>query len=219
MKYSKDGVVLFNEDSHTYFLGDKKLTSVTQYISKYKPIFDSERIAYKYAKKHGLTKEFVLEMWKYKAEEACKMGTFIHKIFEDFILGKKLVLNSSYSKCFTAEKVIKDLFLTGRLTPIETEYIVYNKELAGQVDCIAKNNKEEYFILDWKTNSEIKYNNIWQKMLGKYSDLDDCSFNHYSIQLEKYKELCVEYDIKDCYIIHLKDRDYDIIKTKNYGRG
>lgn len=215
MKYSKDGMVVFNEDNHTYFLGDKKLTSVTQYISKYKPVFDSDLIAGKYAKKHNLIKEDVLKMWKEKGEKACDMGSFVHQIFEDYILGLHIAVRSDYVKCLVAKKFIKDFFKSGRLIPVETEYIVYNNELAGQIDCIVKNEFGHHFILDWKTNSEIKYENSWQSMLGKYSDLDDCSFNHYSIQLNKYKELCTEYDIKGCFIVHLMDEDYKIIKTRN----
>ena len=32
-------MVVFNEDDHSYYLGDKYLTSVTQYISKFKTPF------------------------------------------------------------------------------------------------------------------------------------------------------------------------------------
>lgn len=213
MKYSKDEKVCFDESRHTYFLGEKKLTSVTQYISQFKSFFDSDKIAQKYAKKHNLKKEDVLKMWSDKGKESCEMGTFVHKIFEDYILENPLELNDKYPKSYVAQKFIKDYFDTGKLIPVETEYIVYNDELAGQVDCIAKNKKEEYFILDWKTNKEIKYNNIWQNMKGIYSHLEDCNFNHYSIQLETYKNLCYEYDIKGCYIVHLDDYNYNIIPT------
>ena len=214
MKYSKDGLVLFDEKTHSYFLGEKRLTSVTKYISKYKPVFDSEKIAENYAKKNNLIKEDVLKMWREKGEQACVMGTFIHKIFEDYIKGKHLSIRSDYPKCLVAQNFIKDFFDSGLLTPVETEYIVYNNELAGQIDCIVQNKKGEFFIIDWKTNNEIKYVNKWQSMLGEFCYLDDCSFNHYSIQLSKYQELCKEYDIKKCYIVHLNDYNYDIIEVK-----
>ncbi len=171
-----------------------------------------DKIAGKYAEKHNLIKAEVIKMWKEKGHKAATMGTFIHKIFEDYINGNSIELSKDYIKSKVAEKIIKELFMSGRLEPIETEYIVYNDKYAGQVDCIVKSSKGEYFIFDWKTNSEIKYENRWQKMLGKYSELDDCSFNHYSIQLNMYKSMITEYDIKDCFIIHLKENDYDIIK-------
>ncbi len=213
MKYSKDGVVSFDEKTHSYFNGSKRLTSVTQYIKQFKPVFDSDLIASKYAKKHNLIKEDVLKMWSDKASESCEMGTVVHKIFEDYILNNPVDINNDYVKSKIAIKFIEDYFLSKRLIPVETEYIVYNDHLAGQVDCIAKNNNNEYFIIDWKTNKQINFQNKWQKMLNDYSYLDDCNYNHYSIQLSKYKEMCSEYVIKDCFIVHLKEDDYQIIKA------
>jgi len=215
MKYSKDNVVSFDEKKHVYRINDKKLISVTEYISKYKTYFDSELIAGKYAKKHNLKKEDVLAIWKEKGEKSCIMGSFVHKIFEDYILGNEIEINEEYLKCNIAKKFIDDCFESGRLIPLETEYIVYNDELAGQIDCIVKNTKGDHFILDWKTNSDISYENRWQNMTGKYSHLEDCSFNHYSLQLGLYKQMCKEYEIKDCFIVHLKEDNYEFIKVKN----
>ena len=65
-KYSKDKKVVFYEDTHSYYLGDKKLTSVTQYISKFKAPFDKDRISLAYSKKHNLTQEEVLNAWAKK---------------------------------------------------------------------------------------------------------------------------------------------------------
>ena len=214
MKQSKDGKVEFHEDTHSYILDGKRLTSVTQYISKFKQPFDTERIAGAYAIKHALTKEYVIKMWKDKGEKACEVGTYVHSIFEDYILNKEHVLQD-YPKIETAQCIIDDLFKSERLTPVETEYIVYNDSYAGQVDCIAKNNQGEHFILDWKTNSKIDMFNNWNSMKHEYSTLDDCSFNHYSIQLNAYKKLCKEYDIKQCYIVHLKDNGYNFMRAKD----
>lgn len=214
-KTSKDGRVVFYEDNHSYYLDDKiKLTSITQYISKFKTPFDSNKIAGAYAKKHGLIKEDVLAEWSLKGKESCEHGTFVHSIFEDYINGKPFFIKDEYPKSRVAELVINELFNSKRLTPVETEMIVYNDKYAGQIDCIAKNQKGEYFILDWKTNKDIKKSNTWQKMIGKYDYLDDCSFNHYSIQLDCYKNMCTEYKIKDCYIVHLDNDSYELIKTK-----
>ena len=218
MKYSKDKRVSFEESTHTYTLdGNKKLTSITQYISKFKPFFDKDKISKQYAKKHGLEQSEVLKEWERKADESCIMGTYVHNIFEDFIEGKERteidVIN--YPKSKIALNVIEDLFVSQRLIPVETELIVYTDEYAGQIDCIAKNEKDEHFILDWKTNSEIKESNHWQSMKGKFNVYDDCNFNHYSIQLRAYQQMCKEYQIKDCFIVHIKDDDYDIIPARD----
>lgn len=213
-KLSKDKKVAFYEDSHSYFLGKKRLESITKYISRFKPFFDKEKISKAYAKKHGLKQEEVLADWDRKAKESCAMGTYIHSIFENYILGRTIETNN-YPKCEIALQIISDLFVSNRLKPIETEYIVYNNKYAGQVDCIAVNENKEYFILDWKTNSEIKKSNGWQDMTGEYDYLEDCNYNHYSIQLRAYQKMCKEYKIKDCYIVHLKDDSYELIKCKD----
>ena len=213
-KTSKDGCVVFYEDTHTYYLNDKKkLTSITKYVSKFKQPFDSDLIAGKYAKKHGLVKGDVLKDWAKKGKESCDSGTFVHSVFEDYINEKPLITKEEYPKSKVALLVIEELFKSKRLIPIETEMIVYNDKYAGQIDCIAKNKKGEHFILDWKTNKSIERENRWQRMTGKYDHLDDCNYNHYSIQLDCYKNMCTEYDIKGCYIVHLDNDSYEIIET------
>ena len=115
IKYSNDKKVSFYEDTHTYLLDGKKLKSVTQYISQFKAPFDKERISLSYAKKHNLTQKEVLDMWEKKGKDACTMGTFVHAIFEDYILGTPIKTDDNYPKCKIAESVIKDYFKSNRL--------------------------------------------------------------------------------------------------------
>ena len=215
IKYSKNKKVKFNEDDHSYFLGDKKLESVTSYVSRFKNIFDTDSIAEKYAKKNKLNKDTVIEQWNIKRELSAKKGTAIHKIFEHYILTNVVKLSNQYEEENIANKFIDDYFKSKKLIPLETELIVYNKELAGQVDCIAKDNKDNIYILDWKTNQKIdteSYQN--KKMLGMYSHLPDCNFYHYSLQLSLYKKM-IDCKIINCYIVHITEKDYKIIKTIN----
>ena len=214
-KYSKDGKVLFNEDNHTYFLGDKQLTSVTTYIGKYKNEFKRNIIASRIAKRDGVSKEEVLAEWKAKGDYAREMGKTIHKIFEDYHEQKKIILPEIYDKEKPAVKCIEDIFETGRLETVAVEYIVYNDNLAGQIDMIAKNPKGEHFILDWKTNNSIDkeaYGN--KKMLLDFHKYPDSNYYHYSIQLRVYQQLCKDYDIKDCFIVHIDEDSYKIMKTE-----
>ena len=215
LKKSKDKRVVFYEDSHSYFLEGKRLTSITQYISKFKTPFDREGISKKYADKHGLKQEDILKEWDNKGKDSCIMGTYVHNVFEEYILNKKIIDISKYPKCKTALKFISEYFESEKLTPVETELIVYNDNYAGQIDCIAKNKEGKHFIFDWKTNSEIKKDNRWQSMTGIYNVYDDCNYNHYSIQLRAYQKMCKEYDIENCYIVHLEDEDYKIIEAKD----
>lgn len=215
VKYSKDRKVMFDEETHTYWLGCKKLQSVSAYIAQYKPYFDKETISFYYAKKHGLNQQDVLDEWQRKADESCVMGSAVHKVFEDYILTGQINKSGDYHKEEFAEAFIVDFFKSGRLTPVETEFIVYNEDIAGQVDCIARDGHNNYYILDWKTNAEIKYEGYkGQKMKAPFNHLEDCNYNHYSIQLTTYSMLCNEYNIKGCYIVHLSDDGYEFIKTR-----
>ena len=215
MKKSKDGIIEFNEKYHTYSNGVINLESITKYISKYKGFFDLDLIAGNYAIKNNLLKEDVINMWKEKGKRSCEVGTYIHSIFEDYILKKDHVYQD-YPKVDVARKIKLELFSSKRLIPLETEYIVYNDKYAGQIDCIAKNKKGEHFIFDWKTNNKIDFSSFGgKKMKTPYNHLMDCNFIHYSLQLSCYKEMCKEYDINKCYIVHLEENSYSIIETKN----
>ena len=215
MKYSKDGLVCFDEDNHTYHLGDKKLLGVTSYISQFKNKFDSDKIAEAFARKNGLNKEEVLLKWKKEGEISAINGTACHSVIENYILNNEIKLLGISEKEKVAEKFIKDFFLTKRLIPVETEIIVYNDFLASQIDCIAKNDKGEYFILDWKTNKKIERSSYGKYMLGDYSIYPDANFFHYSLQLSIYKRLYVDNFISNAYIVHFDNSDYKFIPIEN----
>jgi hypothetical protein len=215
-KISKDGKVIFNEESHTYIrLEDSKiLKGVTGLISKYKNPFDKDPFAEKYCLKNGLIKEDVLEEWDMKGKVSRNQGHVIHKIFEDYINTGKIIKPCIYNNELQAERFIKNFFLTGRLIPVETEMIVYNDSIASQIDFIAKTPEGDHFIFDPKTNKEIEKNSYGKMMLAPFNHVPDASFYHYSIQVSIYKILCKEYDIKQCFIIHINDSGYDFIKPE-----
>lgn len=215
MKYSKDGKVCFNPDKHTYTLGDRLLTGVTTLISRYKNKFDADLIATNYALKHGLDKEELLAKWKKEGEISCENGTAVHQVFETYILSGKIQTTGNYEKEQQAVKFINDFFLTNRLTPVEAELIVYNEYIASQIDCIAKNSLNQYFILDWKTNKKIESNGYNKFMLTPFHLYPDACFYHYSLQVCLYKKLCKEYNIKDLFIVHINSYGYEIIKAEN----
>ena len=82
-KYSEDKRVVFQESSHSYFLGEKKLISVTSFLNTFKNKFDSDFYSKKIALRDGKTQEEVLCEWNKKAFKSTEIGTAIHKIFED----------------------------------------------------------------------------------------------------------------------------------------
>lgn len=214
MKYSKDGLVTFNKEHHTYRLGDKYLQSITGLISKFKNPFDSEKIATAYALKHGLDKNELLIKWENEGKISRDHGTAVHGVFENYIINNEIVLTGEWDKENVAEKFINEVFKTERLIPVETELIVYNDSIATQVDCIAKNKEGDHFILDWKTNKKIETCGYGKFMLPPFELYPDASFYHYSLQLTLNKILCKEYDIKKAFIVHILDDDYNFIEAE-----
>lgn len=227
LKYSKDISVVFDSVNHTYHLKGKKLTSVTQFISQFKNKFDSDYWSKKIALRDEKTQEQVLKEWSDKAKKSCDIGTAIHKIFEDYIdnkfciLGDEIVidfidleieyLTDFLPKSKVAIQFIKDYFVTKRLIPIHTEYIVYNDYLAGQVDLICKDKNGNYYILDFKTNDKIETKSYGKNLNGKLSDIPDSTYYHYSLQLSIYKQMFKE-KVDKLYIIHIRHDKYEFIE-------
>lgn len=228
MKYSKDKKVSFDQETHSYFFKGKKLTSVTTILKKFKNDFDSDYWSKKIAEKENTTQEIILKKWREKAFKSTEIGTAIHKIFEDYVNQKYSFLNgvlvfdyNNLDPNFLIEfnmkkevslRFIKDFFITNRLTPLETEFIVYNDFLAGQIDMICKDVDENFYIIDFKTNEKIEANSYGKKMKGVFNDLNDSSFYHYCVQLSIYKKILKKYDIKKMYLIHITTEKYQFIE-------
>jgi len=230
MKYSNDKSVVFNSESHTYTKKNKKLISVTTFISQFKNEFDSDFFSKKIALRDNKTQEQVLKEWSEKAKKSCDIGTAIHKIFEDYInnnysvIADELVfdfleLDESYflefkEKSIIAIQFIKDFFITKRLIPVYTEYIVYDENLAGQIDLICKDKNNNYYILDFKTNEKIETYSYNKKMKGIFDFLNDSSYYHYSLQLSIYKNM-FDKEIKKLFLVHIKTDKYEFIECED----
>lgn len=215
MKYSQDNKVFFDPINHKYFKGEKELTSVTTYISKYKKPFQKDLIAKNYAIKNGLEVSDVLFQWETESNRSKIHGTACHDLMENYVKTGKIIYNGISPKELVGVKFITEIFMCKKLIPIDAECIVYNDILAGQIDCIVYNpERGEYYILDWKTNKKIEKESKFQSnMLSPYQNLLDLNFYHYSLQLNIYKELYKDHKISSCFIVHFEEDSYKIYKT------
>jgi ATP-dependent exoDNAse (exonuclease V) beta subunit len=197
-------MITFNSENHSYTDKDgNNYFSVSSVINNYKNKFDSDFWAEKKALERGITKEEVLQEWSDKALEATTKGTNIHQLLEDyFLLDKEHQEILKYIPVISKWKATGNSFLPEQLL-YSTKY-----KVAGTADMLVVT-KEKTSILDWKTNKEIKLSNKYQKMLGICSHLDDCSFNHYVLQLNLYAFLLKEMYETICYkatIVHLTNK-------------
>ena len=130
----------FIEDTHEYFLGDKKLISVTQLMQK-----------------HGLAPNYgdvPSEVLRAKAER----GSLVHKEIEEYIKEGNIGFTNELIEFINADK--------GGV--LKSEFKVNNDIVAGTVDLLLYKNNE-YIIADLKTTSELHIDAVsWQLTIYAY---------------------------------------------------
>ena len=196
-KHERDDRISFDEKTHTYYIdgSSEGIISVTTLIHQHFPKFDADNILKKMKNKNekypNMTDSQIKKLWTNNSINSSKDGTKMHKIIENYynsIENKKSEEEESkeYKYFLNFNSSIKN-----RLQPFRTEWSIFDGqlELAGQVDMIYKKSDNTYALYDWKRSKEIKKENPFEKGLGKLSNLDNCNYNHYSLQLNIYKRL------------------------------
>lgn len=146
----------------------------------------------------NIEQQAILDEWDKTNRDACIRGTTIHAAME-----KKFYTNAkSYSLKqyglggkFECKKGYNTLDLERGVYP---EYLVYRESedgiirIAGQIDLLIKDGNN-ITIADYKTNKELKMKSGYDPMSKKYammqyplSNLMDCNFYHYTLQLSTY---------------------------------
>lgn len=227
-------MIEFNPDRHEYTKNGISFTSVTQLVKKFQNPFQKHFFAkYKaiqmlepllfseYKQNYGWReivflyeldnsqntqyiakyKEF-LEEWEQKKIEAIKKGKLIHRKKEQEIQ------NNRFFNFYDIQYKWKSKLVKNNNNEVVTEYIIYDNYycVAGTVDLILKNNNNEIIIIDHKTNEKIDKKNFFSKMKFPLNHLDDCSFNHYCLQLSLYAYILEiqGFITKKLYINHIK---------------
>ena len=130
----------FIEDTHEYFLGDKKLISVTQLMQKYGLSPDYSKVPQ--------------EILRAQAER----GSLVHKEIEDYIKEGNIGFTNELVEFINADK--------GEV--LKSEFKVNNDIVAGTVDLLLYKNNE-YIIADLKTTSELHIDAVsWQLTIYAY---------------------------------------------------
>lgn len=197
--------LIFIPETHTYKSinnPDKVWLSVTKVISKFKKPFDSQKVAEKVSKSKkskwfGKSADEILKIWDGEKNRSLDLGNWYHNKMEDFLLSSDTILvNDVVLKVHqplvdeNGYKKAHDPMLENGVYP---ELFIYNNNLGicGQSDIVEIINGKIY-ITDYKTSKDIKkeayvnWEGVSSKMLSPLSHLDDCNFNHYSLQLNLY---------------------------------
>ena len=205
--------IVFNAADHSYKSIDNaediKWISVTSLVSNLKEPFDAEAVAERVTKSkkskwYGIPPEKILELWKAEADRAVTLGTFYHNQRESDIcslssIEKEGIPIPVYKPI--EENQVKVAPLQKLTDGIYPEHMVYLKSagICGQSDLVEVVNGRVH-IIDYKTNKEIKtesykdWEGISKKMLPPVNNLDDCNFNHYSLQLSAYMYMILKHN-------------------------
>jgi len=207
--------LLFNEEDHTYISIDGseiQWTSVTSLISKFKKKFDAKKVSQKVSKNkkskwYNIDPKKIREIWNKESKRATDLGTFYHNQREADLCALSSIEKEGVTIPVFPCAPLKDGKKISSKQKLESgiypEHMVYLKSAAicGQADLVEIVNGKVN-IIDYKTNKEIKkesYKNwegISDKMSSPLQNLDDCNFNHYSLQLSIYMYIILKHNPK-----------------------
>lgn len=191
--------VVFDENNHTYTNTDtgENYISVTTLLGKYKPKFDVDAQAARYAAREGLLVEDVKQHWADLNRISTTRGTAIHAVLENFInTGEedndhKILID--YFKAQLKEHSRFDILAEERM---------YNDthKLAGTADIIIEN-RDHFKIWDLKTNKKFRFTNNYKSdtfLLSPVDHLPNCEYSNYCLQLSMYAYMKEQLSGKKC---------------------
>jgi hypothetical protein len=203
-------ILKFTAHDHKYVSDDDiNWLSVTSFIGNFKQPFDADTISKKASKNKkskwcGIDPEEIKNLWKAEADRATTLGTWYHNQREADLCGLETIEREG-----VVVPVFKPIEKDGikhapsqKLTDgVYPEHLVYLKSagLCGQSDLVEVVNGRVN-ITDYKTNKEIKtesftnWEGLKQKMAHPVAHLDDCNFNHYSLQLSLYMYMILKHN-------------------------
>ena len=217
--------ICFDEIVHRYSVKENpeiSFISGTQFLHKFFPKFDKEKISLRYATKHDMSQSEVLAMWEEKGRVARENGTEVHNFMEEIYYEKSPEFSHDNEKVRKIEMVglLAWEALSDKYYLIGAEEILASIDLkiCGMTDLIGVNKiTGALVILDWKTNAVLKYDNPFQSGFKPIQNYQDCNFNHYILQLNlyeyiaKYEGYFPEYDKYERALVHITDKNFKII--------
>jgi ATP-dependent exoDNAse (exonuclease V) beta subunit len=216
--------IKFDANKHNYFLGDKELRSVTNFIKVFQKPFDRDRIAQRTATKENRSVAEVLAEWEAAGERARILGTTVHSHIEKVLRGEQngqLSLDPFLSLNTKLPEIAAFDAFWSHLSPAVTcnrdriEWVIGDTDLglAGMVDAVFYSlDTGKYHIWDWKTG-KFDLENQWENLLKPFDYLSASKLNIYSLQVSLYR-LIIErntgLELGDSYIVHLSANGYQV---------
>lgn len=226
--------VHFEESTHTYTdsLG-RNLSSVTSVWSQYFHPFVEDTVIkgmlasrnWEKSEYYGMSPEEIKSLWKARAD----LGTKMHAEIEDCILRssntssiqkeleqESLVEGSMSQELLHCSNFFTDLNLPEGTT-ILPEFRVFDVDrmIAGTIDLLVILPCGEVRIYDWKRVKQIRKENSYQRGITLCKDLDDCNFEHYTMQLNLYRDILERHYFLNSDTVSVKKMALVILNEKN----
>lgn len=243
--HPRDEFISFEEEDHIYTIKgvEGHPVSVTTLIHLFFVPFDADVVIDKmmasrnwpHSEYFGMTKESIKQQWETNRDEAAKAGTAMHKSIEEFLNRPEeeqlevckhfLTSGSAHSSVPQTKEFFYFLCfwndLDGDYKPYRTEWLVYDadKRLSGSIDLVLQNTMTgKFVIIDWKRSKQIKRSNRYQSGSPPWSHLEDCNWNHYSLQLNIYRYLLETHygkEIEEMFLVvlHPNAASYELINV------
>lgn len=208
--FPRDQRIRFEEEEHLYFIRNpdgeevRAPWSVTGLVKRYHTEFDAPKAVtvmkrspnwvnkrHEYLRPDGeeMDTEEIQQKWARNGEVQSKRGTLMHWQIEQHLNGR--TIEEPLSPEFQQYLVFREeVMREGGLEPFLTEATLFHCGLrvAGQADLLCKDADGNIAILDWKRSKEIKRHGFrGERMLPPVSNLPDCNFFHYALQLGVYR--------------------------------
>jgi len=209
--HPRDVNISFEDIGHVYtILGKKDHTSVTTWIKQFFSKFNADLIIGRMMKSQkwpeskyfGKTKEEIKEDWNQNGQSAAKLGTEMHKMFENYYNGlpvEETSVEYSYFQKFIADH--------SHMKPYRSEWTVYDEDLklSGSIDMTFINEDGTLSIYDWKRCKSIEKVTLYRQYAkAPIQHIPDTNFWHYTLQLNAYKMILERkygFVVKDMFLI------------------
>jgi hypothetical protein len=220
--------LVFDEESHTYWLDEEKLPSVSSLIKYFYEDF-KEEIKIGYCEKMGFDVGDVSNAWIGEGDIANSAGTRVHLYGENYVNWRWFGIGERPKVHCKQELAVLQFWndierldeKKHRFIPVFTELKMYSRKYkyAGTADIICWDMRDKKLvIMDYKTNKELE--SEFKKeafIIGKETGLLQDNLSKYKIQFSFYRILLEEagFKVGGQVLIWLREQEKNENRIKN----
>ncbi len=218
--------IKFVPETHQYFLYGEEYISVSSLMNGLVKPFDREAMSKRVADREGVSQPEIKALWDIRRDFSTVKGSEFHLYVEKYLKEKKRIETIT-----PIEHEIKQFHVfwdqknEKKYEVLAVELILYDQDLklAGTLDCLLRDKKsQKTYIVDWKTNHEIKTINEYENFLPPLHHLDASDLNKYSLQTGFYRHMLetkTSLKITGSYLIHFsKGKNFEVINCRDYSK-